>query len=659
MALPLRLLGWLREPTLLPGIAWLALLAVNWVVYRPGLTGSFLFDDWSNLEVLGQVGSIDTRHKLVTYLLSGFASPLGRPVALASFLLDANTWPADPERFKQTNILIHLLNGSLLGLLVFHLLRARLVEPRRAAWTAVLASGMWLLHPYFVSTTLYVVQRMAQLAATFTLAAVLCYVAGRRALLSGRPMYAQLWLWGGVMGFWLLGVLSKENAALLPLFLLLVDATVLRGLPFPQPAGFRIWRSVGVFLPAAALIWMLAAKLPALFAGESFGRPFTLWERLLTEGRILWMYLGDLFIPRAYTSGLFNDAIRASHGLLAPPTTLLAWIGLGMLVWLAVRLRQRQPIASLAIGFYLTGHLVESTVIPLELAFEHRNYLPAMFLFLPLAWFLTASGNTPLRSAFAAGILALLGSLTALHAGLWGKPFLQALTWATRNPDSVRAQIHLAQHWLETENFRAARDLIEKASDRHPDDLAAQVARFGIRCRMDAISSSDLANMTRLFHLADGNDTVIRHQLEQVLAILESDACPSAGTATLSRFIEAGLQGKAAISGPWRQLLLNHKAQAALRAGETSLALALLLESLTANPGEEATLSAAALLATHTAYREALALLQSAPPAPAVTLRDVGSLRRFWLLRSGYYQHERAALIAQIHSDLAQVYRRH
>lgn len=651
MAPPARFLVCLREPTLLPGIVLWVLLGIAWMGYRLGLTGAFLFDDWSNLEVLGHFGRIDTCHKLISYLLSGFASPLGRPFAMASFLLDADTWPADPMRFKQTNVLIHLLNGVLLCLLIFHLLRARLVEPGRAAWTAVLASGMWLLHPYFVSTTLYVVQRMAQLAANFTLAAILSYMAGRKALLSGRPISGQLWLWGGVMGFWLLGVLSKENAALLPLFLLLLDATVLRELPFPQTLGFRVWRSVGVFLPTAALSWMLASKLPALAWGESYGRPFTLWERLLTEGRILWMYLSHLFIPRAYTSGLFNDAIQVSHGLLTPPTTLLAWIGLGMLAWLAVRLRRQHPLVSLALGFYLIGHLVESTLIPLELAFEHRNYLPAAFLFLPLAWFLTASRNIRLRASCAAGILVLLGTMTAIHARLWGKPFLQALVWAERNPDSVRAQIHLAQHWMETENFKAARDLIERVSDQHPDDLAAQVARFGIRCRMDAIGARDIETMAHLFYIADGNSTVIRHQLEQVLAILESDACPSARSDTLSRLIETGLQGKAAALGPWRQLLLNHKAQAALRAGEVSTALALLLKSLSANPNEEATLSAAALLATHSAYREALILLQSAPTPPPPSLRDIGSLRRYWLLHSGYYQREREALEAHIRQD--------
>ncbi len=623
------------------------------MAYSLGLAGTFIFDDWSNLEILGHFGRIDTRHELITYLLSGIASPLGRPVAMASFLLDADTWPADPVRFKQTNVLIHLLNGTLLCALIFKLLKLHSAGLRRAAWTAMLASGIWLLHPYLVSTNLYAVQRMAQLAATFTLAAMLCYLAGRKAYHIGRPFAGQLWLWGGVLGFGALGVLSKENAALLPLFLMVLDATALRPLSLPQTPGFRLWRGIAVFFPAAALIWMLAAQLPALISNDSHGRPFTLWERLLTEGRILWRYLGDLFIPKAYTSGLFNDAIKISHGLLSPPTTLLAWTGLGLLTWLAVWLRQRRPLVSLALGFYLSGHLIESTVIPLELAFEHRNYLPAVFLFLPLAWLLTAPGNTRLRFVLINGMLIILGALTAFHANLWGKPFLQALTWAETNPNSARAKIHLAQHWLETDNLKAARDLIEQVTARYPQDLAAQVARFGIRCRMNALNPADLETMIYLFRTADSANPVVRHQLEQVLITLESDACSSAATDSLSRLIAAGLQNEAA-SGPWRQLLLNHKAQGALRIGATADALALLLESLNANPGEEATLSAASLLATHRAYQEALALLQAAPPAPTVTLSDVSSLRRLWLLRSGYYQYEQAALQAKIQADLEQ-----
>lgn len=46
-------------------------------------------------------------------------------------------------------------------------------------WAAVLGAGFWLVHPLFVSITLYIVQREAILPAT-------AYVAGRRALIGGH-----------------------------------------------------------------------------------------------------------------------------------------------------------------------------------------------------------------------------------------------------------------------------------------------------------------------------------------------------------------------------------------------------------------------------------------------------------------------------------------
>ena len=38
--------------------------------------------------------------------------------------------------------------------------------------------------------------------------------------------------------------------------------------------------------------------------------------------------------------------------------------------------------------FFFINHIVESTFLPLELVFEHRNYLPSIFIFFPLAVFI-------------------------------------------------------------------------------------------------------------------------------------------------------------------------------------------------------------------------------------------------------------------------------
>src|ERR1700754_2594324 len=94
------------------------LLGLTWTAYRPGLTGPFLFDDYANLPILGEGGAVTDAASFARYITSGAADPTGRPVALATFLLDAQDWPADPYPFKRSNLILHLLNGALLLVLL-------------------------------------------------------------------------------------------------------------------------------------------------------------------------------------------------------------------------------------------------------------------------------------------------------------------------------------------------------------------------------------------------------------------------------------------------------------------------------------------------------------------------------------------------------------
>src|SRR5690606_470084 len=90
----------------------------------------------------------------------------------------------DSWGYKYHNLLIHLLNGLLLFWLLQKLLPrlAPQITPETTVAIAGLTVATWLLHPLLMSTVLYAVQRMAQLSALFTLAALLCYVFARRQL---------------------------------------------------------------------------------------------------------------------------------------------------------------------------------------------------------------------------------------------------------------------------------------------------------------------------------------------------------------------------------------------------------------------------------------------------------------------------------------------
>lgn len=467
-------------------------LCLTAMVYWPGLAGPFLFDDFPNLEQLGARGPITSLELLRAYLTSGFAGPTGRPVSLMSFLLDANDWPADPWPFKRTNLVIHLT----IGLVLYAATRKLLGELGRtsedSARIAAFSVTLWLLNPFFVSTTLYAVQRMTQLAALFVLAGIWCYLHGR-ALLSSKPSQGYAWMSVGIAVFTLLALLSKENGALLPLLALVVHWILNLRQPAHRPS--RLWAVLFLVIPSVMIIGYLAMRVPGADRAFAF-RDFTLGERLISQPRFLWDYLYHLFVPHIQTQGLYQDGRVVSTELLEPWTTLPALLGLILLAIGAWIVRSKWPLLTLGIFFFLAGHVVESTVIPLELYFEHRNYLPAAFLFLPVAAALLERSPVNLHPTLAMVVaISLIGghaTATWLRASLWGDGDRLTLVWAETNPESDRAQVSAAQTWLRLERPDVALATLESAAQRMPGSVLITVNRLAFQAALGVLSATEL-----------------------------------------------------------------------------------------------------------------------------------------------------------------------
>ena len=543
------------------------LLALAYIVYLPGLSGAFLFDDFGNLPALGDTGPIHHAWQVWAWITSGFAGPTGRPIALASFLLDTHTWPAPPETFKQTNVIIHLINGVLLAGLSHALARGLGVSPRRAAWVALLAAAFWLLHPLWISTTLYVIQRMAMLAALFMFAGLWAYVHGRLQLQAGESIRAYVWMSLGLGLGTLLATFSKENGALLPLLAWVIEVFVFdadnRAL---DRCGkhFIWWRRVFIYLPSIGLLAYMAYQLPMLFSGQTYGRDFTPWERLLTETRIVWTYLRDIWLPGLHDSGLFNDDIRLSTSLIHPVSTLFAALGIVLLITISALTRMaRTPwlrAIGLAIAFYFVGQLLESTWLPLELMFEHRNYLPAGLMFLPLAMLLVQHSTTARRWPVwtAVAILAIFALLAAKRADVWGKPFIQALSWAHQHPDSARAQSYLANFWEQTGNYPEAERLLDEAFKKHPDDLLVLANRAFVACDMDSAPAGLKTALLNLARRGNLTQNVTGYQFDTFLGRLQTD-CSVFGSNFGMMLIDTALQNPSIQRDDTEQRSLLHR----------------------------------------------------------------------------------------------------
>lgn len=541
------------SPRLL-GIA--VLLAATWLAYRPGLSGSFVFDDFANLPALGEMGPIRGVEDAARYLTSGKADPFGRPVALASFLLDANDWPAPPRPFKATNVLLHLLNGLLLFTVLDKLGRRAIprASTSRVSLGAWIGCALWLLHPFLVSTTLYVVQREAMLPATFTLLGILAWLGADTGYRRESTQTVLGFGFAAVLCL-LFAVLSKANGLLFPTLILVIDSTLLapqRASSSNAPrAAFRLLRAGLWASTIIILTWLIRTAIVNTIGGLSH-RPWTEGQRLLTEPRVLWEYLSLLWFPHPYTAGLFNDTVIVSTNLLHPFTTLPAILGLMVVIAGAIACRRRWPFGSCAILFFFAGHLLESTSVPLELYFEHRNYLPSMLLFWPLGlWFANVTPalsngtrpfpSRPVRYGLTAIVVASLAAMTHANAALWGDTANQASIWARFNPDSARAQVGAAQEEIQHGLPESAVARLEPMLRERPEEVQIAFNLIAARCAMNGPSPAELAAAQYAIATTVDPGSLISTWFERSISVAKRQRCPGLDLDGLSELARAGL----------------------------------------------------------------------------------------------------------------------
>lgn len=483
-------------------------------------------------------------------ILGNGSGLLGRSVSMLSFVANAYASGLDPFAFKLTNLAIHLLCGLLIYALVGKLLQRKSLGVLTPKGGALLVAAIWLLHPMQVSTVLYIVQRMAQLSTLFTLLALLLYVSGRQNLEESGVAKGRIYLFAAVPAAMLLAVLSKENGALAPLLCAVIELGYFGGSPNrPRPREVLLFFGAFLALPGMLLLAYVSIH-PSFVIGGYQGRLFSLGERLLSEPRAIMDYIGALLLPRGPTLGVYTDDFEISHGLLTPITTMLSIVGIIALIVVALLFRKRAPAVFTGVALFFAAHVMESTVFPLELYFEHRNYLPSVGLFLALVGMASwLAGRTSLskndHGRLVRGFLAVgttfalvLGVATFARAGVWSSLFGIASQGARIHPNSMRAQLDYANSLqLQGHVAEAAKvfDKLEKSSNpaaRHVGIIDAVT----LQCMASGEASPD--SVARLNEFAGA-----KLQLAEMLAyenlgnFLQTHECTHLSKVELASFI--------------------------------------------------------------------------------------------------------------------------
>jgi tetratricopeptide (TPR) repeat protein len=481
-----------------PQLSIIILVAVGVLIYLPGLSGPYLFDDHGNLIANSYIQLEQlTWGDLYRAAFSLDSGPLRRPFSVLSFAL--NYWFAggfeNSAAFKGINLAIHLANGILVFILTRLLLaRAAIHAPGADRPETImrrmlpgLIALIWTAHPIQLTSVLYVVQRMTSLAAFFTLAALCAYLLGRQQLAAGKRRNGWLLMFGaGLLAT--LGVFSKETAVLFPLYVIVVELVFFRdSIPgyLRQRFGRRLLPITIVTAAAltVTIIWAIDYIEP-----RYSHLTFTMGERALTQFRVLFFYLSLILLPNLGRLGLHHDDLALSTSWLTPWTTLPSFAGILLMLGAALALRRRDPLISLGVLWFLAGHSLESTILPLEIAHEHRNYLPSLGIVLALLHALTHPRLAISRPRAAAALTWVIpvfilsaAATTAIRAAQWSELRTLSVYEVLHHPLSARSHATLGSMLASAGQPGAAIEAMQQAATLDPQEsgyllLAMQIA---------------------------------------------------------------------------------------------------------------------------------------------------------------------------------------
>ena len=427
-----------------------ALFFIALAAFWPGVSGGFLFDDYHNIVTNSFIQIKELSFDSLWRASKGYSDHT-RQLAMVSFALNAYWAGIHPWAYKVTGLLVHAVNAMLVYALALRLLAfSPRIQAAHRPMAALALALIWALHPLQVSSALYVVQRMETLCFTFLFIALLLYLRIRCQQIGGERV--GLWQWPALLASFVLAALFKENAVLLPLFTLALEASVL-GFNGRADGQRKFWRFSYAAGSAVAVLAFVFWAVPHYSSLEPYGgRDFNTAERLLTQGRVLWLYIQQMLLPLPQTIYFYYDDMAISRGWLQPLSTLPALIGLGLLFGLAVYWRKRFTLAALGIFWFFAAHFLTSNVIGLEMVFEHRNYFALLGVLLVLAELIS---RLPVRDGPAikyAGVTVLvlgIGFLGVVRAATWGNPVLLATDMTSKNPNSARAALDMGVAYYE------------------------------------------------------------------------------------------------------------------------------------------------------------------------------------------------------------------
>ena len=451
------------------------------LVYSNSLNGSFQFDDQQIIDRTNlHIKDLSIDSLIGTFFFKPQGRGIYRPFPNLTLGLNYYYGKENPFGYHAVNITIHILCAIAVYVFLQTLLSVPAITPsfssKHRYEISTIAAFLFALHPIQTNVATYIIQRMASLAAFFYIISVTGYIFFRMQTLEGgkRTLIRK---YAGILIAIISGIcsfLSKENAVFLPITILLVDYLFFYNL-FDEDQKNKLKRiyAISIFLLMATTAYAGTGKIMSYIHGYGH-RDFSLIERLLTEPRIIFFYIYLLFIPNTSLLNLNHD-ILISKSIINPPTTLFAIAGIILLVIIACIARKKYNLFSFVIVWFLGNLVIESTIIPLELIFEHRAYLPGVLVFFLMSFGIVYVSMNLLKKrkaiVFTSFLLILYGNGTYLRNFVFLTPISLWQDVVKKSPDLARAHDNLGRVYMENGRYLEAKRELEIAIGIDPEAM--------------------------------------------------------------------------------------------------------------------------------------------------------------------------------------------
>lgn len=512
------------------------LFAVLFLIFSQGIGTGYVFDDITSVVPLHRLR--EQPEHFLPLVFSDVSGPLGRPISIASFAAEQVFLGGGPDQSQAISICLHGINAALVFFVVWQMLR--FADVSKALILAFFVAVVWAANPQKVSSVLYIVQRMTLLATTFMLLAVSMYLSARGSVTSAAKVIR--FAFSALFAF--LAPFAKENGVLVFPVIAAVELFLISGRGGPKAEDGQLRALSQLVLILGLGVFFVLGLRTFIHAESAYAiRSFDFWDRILFTPVALMDYAKQFLLPNTAVMGLLHDDVSVSVSAIRFWPAAILMIG-ATLLFLHCMLRGTASFFALGLSIFLIGHCLETTFLPLELYFEHRNYFPSLGLAVCLAAALHYLASNIWRDYSRL----LLGGAVAYSAALVLSTSIYAQHWSSYaallahelngHPDSARANTEYALAVAESGHYDLAVDHIDKAIILSRSYKAArilgEVDGIALKVAAACLSGQPLA--------AELPDDLLRHDHDRVHSrvfamlanMVRDQACPDGDWSAIS-----------------------------------------------------------------------------------------------------------------------------